>query len=147
MKAVQQPCADPYWKTRYKGASEDIIFLTLNDKVQALIETMNKLVFKAGYPVSDMGVYVQPIVQGTSIHVEFNLPYDPANAVEAEQVRKLIPGAAPKPCWPKGAFFSRPYGENSGMIMNRDAANKVVLTRLKNLFDPNHVMNPGKIGF
>jgi FAD/FMN-containing dehydrogenase len=31
--------------------------------------------------------------------------------------------------------------------MNRDAANKMVLTRLKDLFDPNRVMNPGKIGF
>jgi FAD/FMN-containing dehydrogenase len=146
LKAVQQPCADPYWKTRYKGASEDIIFLTLNDKVPGLIETMDKVVFNAGYPVSDMGVYVQPIVQGTSVHVEFNLPYDPANAAEAELVRKLSL-AATKALLAQGAFFSRPYGENSGMIMNRDAANKVVLTRLKNLFDPNHVMNPGKIGF
>jgi glycolate oxidase len=47
----------------------------------------------------------------------------------------------------QGAFFSRPYGENAGIIMNRDAAHKAVLTKLKNLFDPNKVMNPGKIGF
>jgi FAD/FMN-containing dehydrogenase len=145
MKAVQQPCSDPYWKVRYKGASEDIMFLTLNDKVQEMVDTMNQVAEKAGYPVSDMGVYVQPIVQGTGIQVEFNLPYEPGTT-EAEKVRKLS-CAATKALMAKGAFFSRPYGENSGMIMNRDAANKVVLTRLKNLFDPNHVMNPGKIGF
>jgi hypothetical protein len=146
MKAVQQPCADPYWKVRYKGASEDVIFVTLNDKLPALVETMDKVVFNAGYPVSDMGVYIQPAVQGTSIHCEFNLPYDPANAVESAQVKKLALTAT-KALIAQGAFFSRPYGENAGMIMNRDAANKVVLTRLKNLFDPNHIMNPGKIGF
>jgi FAD/FMN-containing dehydrogenase len=145
MKAVQQPCPEPYWKVRYKGASEDIMFLTLNDKVQTMVDTMNLMAEKAGYPVSDMGVYVQPIVQGTGISVDFNLPYEPGTR-EAEKVRTLST-AATKALMANGAFFSRPYGENSGMIMNRDAANKVVLTKLKNLFDPNRVMNPGKIGF
>jgi FAD/FMN-containing dehydrogenase len=146
MKAVQQPCPDPYWKMRCKGASESVFFLTINDKVAGLIETMDKTVFNAGYPVSDMGVYIQPVVQGTGVHVEFNLPYDPANSGEAEQVRALAI-AATKALMAQGAFFSRPYGENAGMIMNRDAASKVVLTKLKNLFDPKHIMNPGKIGF
>ena len=146
MKAVQLPCADPYWKTRYKGSSEDIIFLTINDKIQGMVDTMNKLAEKAGYAVTDMGVYVQPIVQGTGVHVEFNLPYDPDNAAEAATV-KALSSAATKALMNQGAFFSRPYGQNAGIIMNRDAANKVVLTKLKNLFDPNRVMNPGKIGF
>jgi FAD/FMN-containing dehydrogenase len=146
LKAVQQPCEDPYWKIRYKGASEDIMFLTINDNVQNCVDTMNKQAEKAGYPVSDMGVYVQPMVQGTGISVEFNLPYDPESAVEAEKVKGLA-SAATKALMAQGAFFSRPYGENAGMIMNRDAANKMVLTRLKDLFDPNRVMNPGKIGF
>jgi FAD/FMN-containing dehydrogenase len=47
----------------------------------------------------------------------------------------------------KGAFFSRPYGENTGIIMNRDAATVGVLNKLKKMFDPNRVMNPGKAGF
>jgi len=47
----------------------------------------------------------------------------------------------------KGAFFSRPYGESAGMILNRDAATVGVLNKLKNMFDPNHVMNPGKVCF
>jgi len=60
MKAVQQPSAEPYWKTRYKGASEDIFFQTINDKVGDLSDTMFKVVEKAGFPASDMGIYVQP---------------------------------------------------------------------------------------
>ena len=33
----------------------------------------------AGYPASDLGMYIQPVVQGTGYHCEFNLFYDPAN--------------------------------------------------------------------
>jgi FAD/FMN-containing dehydrogenase len=47
----------------------------------------------------------------------------------------------------KGAFFSRPYGESAGMIINRDAATVGVLTKVKKIFDPNNVMNPGKLCF
>jgi FAD/FMN-containing dehydrogenase len=47
----------------------------------------------------------------------------------------------------KGAFFSRPYGESARMIINRDAATVAVLTKLKKMFDPNKVMNPGKVCF
>ena len=46
-----------------------------------------------------------------------------------------------------GAFFSRPYGHNAQMIMNRDAASVDVLKKLKQIFDPNGVMNPGKLCF
>lgn len=146
MKAAQQPCPDPYWKLRARGASEDVLFLTINDNVQNTIETMNKVAEKAGYPVSDLGIYIQPVVQGTSVHCEINLPYDKANNSEAAQVKNLAL-AATKELMAQGAFFSRPYGETAGMIMNRDAASKAVLAKLKNLFDPNGVMNPGKIGF
>jgi FAD/FMN-containing dehydrogenase len=146
LKAVQQPCGEPYWKLRYKGASQDVFFLTINDKLEAQIEVMNEMAEKAGYPTSDMGVYIQPIVQGTGCHCEFNLFYDPRNTSERNRVRELN-NAAVKALMAKGAFFSRPYGENAGMIINRDAASVSVLNKLKNMFDPNNVMNPGKVCF
>jgi FAD/FMN-containing dehydrogenase len=46
-----------------------------------------------------------------------------------------------------GAFFSRPYGEEAGMILNKDAATVSVLQKFKKIFDPNNVMNPGKVCF
>ena len=146
LKTVQQPCAEPYWKLRFKGACEDVMFLTINDKLEGLITAMNELADKAGYPTSDMGAYIQPIVQGTGYHIEFNLFYDPRNTSERNRVRELN-NAAVKALMAKGAFFSRPYGENAGMIINRDAASVSVLNKLKNMFDPNNVMNPGKVCF
>jgi FAD/FMN-containing dehydrogenase len=146
LKAVQQPCPEPYWKLRYKGACEDIYLLTIHDKLEGIIGAMNDLAEKAGYPSSDMGIYIQPIAQGTGYHCEFNLFYDPANSSELKRV-KTLSAAAVKELMAKGAFFSRPYGESAGMILNRDAATVAMLKKLKNIFDPNNVMNPGKVCF
>jgi FAD/FMN-containing dehydrogenase len=146
LKTVQQPCAEPYWKLRYKGASEDVMFLTINDKLEGLITAMNELADKAGYPTSDMGAYIQPIVQGTGVHCEFSLFYDPDNKEEAKKVKELS-AAAVKNLMNKGAFFSRPYGDNAKAVFNRDAATVAVLNKLKKMFDPNKVMNPGKVCF
>jgi FAD/FMN-containing dehydrogenase len=146
LKTVQQPSEEPYWKLRYKGGCEDILFLTINDKLEGQIGAMFDTVKKGGYPSSDVGVYIQPIVQGTGVHCEFNLFYDPANASEVNRVKNLT-NMAVKALLAKGAFFSRPYGENSKMIMNRDAATIAVLNKLKKMFDPNYIMNPGKVCF
>ncbi len=146
LKAVQRPSAEPYWKLRYKGACEDVLFLTINDRIEGQIAVMNELAEMAGYPTSDMGVYIQPIAQGTGLHGEFNLFYDPENAGEANRVKGLA-AAATRDLMAAGAFFSRPYGENAGAIVNRDAASLAMLNKLKDIFDPNHVMNPGKACF
>jgi len=146
LKAVQQPSGEPYWKLRYKGACQDILFLTIYDKLEGQIGVMNELAEEAGYPVSDLGIYIQPIVQGTSCHCEFNLFYDPGNPNELTRVKELSTSAV-KSLMAKDAFFSRPYGDSAGMVFNRDAATVAVLNKLKNMFDPNNVMNPGKVCF
>ncbi|MFC1900023.1 FAD-binding oxidoreductase [Chloroflexota bacterium] len=146
LKAVQNPSGEPYWKLRYKGSCQDTLFLTINDKLEAQINAMNNLAEKTGYSVSDMGVYIQPIVQGTGCHCEFNLFYNPENLSETNRVKELSASAV-KTLMANGAFFSRPYGENTGMITNKDAATVSVLSKLKYIFDPNHIMNPGKAGF
>ncbi|MFH0810981.1 MAG: hypothetical protein V2A77_11035, partial [Pseudomonadota bacterium] len=61
-------------------------------------------------------------------------------------VRKLT-AAAVKDLMAAGAFFSRPYGETAGMIINRDAATVAALKKVKSITDPNYVMNPGKLCF
>ncbi len=146
LKAAQQPCANPYWKLRPNGACQDIFYLTLREKLEGQIATVADLAEGAGYAAASVGVYIQPIVQGTSYHCEFNLFYDPANARERNRVQALASSAIPN-LMAKGAFFSRPYGENARMILNRDAATVSVLHTFKKIFDPNNVMNPGKVCF
>jgi FAD/FMN-containing dehydrogenase len=146
LKAVKKPSGEPYWKLRYKGACQEIFFLTINDKLEGQIEAMEDLADKAGYTASDMGVYIQPIVQGTGCHCEFTLFYDLGNSRELSRVKELSVAATGK-LLAKGAFFSRPYGESAGMILNKDAASVAVLNKFKKIFDPNKIMNPGKVCF
>jgi hypothetical protein len=146
LKASQAPSAEPYWKLRTKGASQDIFCISNFQQVGELIEVMYKAADKAGYPVPDLGVYIQPIVQGVNYHVEFNLFYDPANPKESGKVRGLISGSV-NPLIASGAFFSRPYGETARSILNKDAATVLALRKVKTILDPDHVMNPGKLCF
>jgi hypothetical protein len=146
LRTVQKPSGEPYWKLRYKGACQDIFFLSISEKLPDLIETMNLEASKAGYPASEMGIYLQPGVQGSSYHCEFNIFYNSENRSEVNQI-KQISVSATLALTAKGAFFSRPYGPNTRAIMNRDAASVIALTKVKKIFDPNNVLNPGKLCF
>jgi FAD/FMN-containing dehydrogenase len=146
LKLAQQPSADPYWKLRPHGACQDIFYLTIREKLAGQIEAMADLAEEAGYATSSLGVYIQPIVQGTSYHCEFNLFYEPASGRERNRVQSLA-SLAIQHLMARGAFFSRPYGDTARMIVNRDAATVAVLHTFKKIFDPNNVMNPGKVCF
>jgi len=146
LKAVQKPSEEPYWKLRSKGACQDIMFLTIQDKLEDQVRVMNGLDDKSGYAASNLGAYIQPVVQGTSYHCEFNLFYDPTAATELSRARELS-SSATRGLMAAGAFFSRPYGEDAGVILNKDAATVSVLHKFKKIFDPNNVMNPGKVCF
>jgi FAD/FMN-containing dehydrogenase len=146
LETVQQPCADPYWKLRYKGAFEDILYLSLQEKIANQVKLMYAAADEAGYPASDVGVYLQPIVQGVGYHCEFTLFYDPDNCVDADKVKGLSESAT-RTLMANGGFFSRPYGPNTWAIFNHDSASVSVLNKIKSIVDPNGIMNPGKICF
>jgi len=146
LKMVQRPSDEPYWKLRYKGACHDIFFITTYDKLEGQISLMHELANEFGYPASDMGIYLQPIVQGANCHCEFNLFYDPQNPSELNRVEELSSFAVTA-LMATGAFFSRPYDRSARMIVNRDAAYVEALNRVKEILDPNRVMNPGKLCF
>ena len=44
-----------------------------------------------------------------------------------------------------GAFFSRPYGTWAQLVRTRHAESIIALRKVKGIFDPNNVMNPGKL--
>jgi FAD/FMN-containing dehydrogenase len=146
LEAVRRPSEEPYWKLRYRGACHDVFFLTINDRLPELIEIMVDAAYTAGYPVSDMGVYIQPLVQGSNLHCEFTLFYDPENEKESNRIKELASSATER-LMAAGAHFSRPYGGNAPAIMNRDAATVAALKKVKNMLDPDNIMNPGKLCF
>jgi hypothetical protein len=146
LEMVQKPSDDPFWKLRVKGACQDIFFISNYDSVPGLVDFMYEDATNVKYPISDMGVYIQPIVQGCNFHCEFNLFYGLNNPHETEKIRNLTNNSL-EGLMSRGAFFSRPYGEMAGVVMNKDAATVEALKKVKFILDPQHIMNPGKLCF
>ena len=146
LKVLKNPSKETYWKSSFKGAFQDIFFLTTLDKTPSFINKMSSLSEPYGYPNSDIGVYLQPVHQGTACHCEFIIPYHPDNGREVSKIREFYPVASQE-LLNMGAYYSRPYGIWADLAFNRDAHTTMTLKNIKNIFDPNHVMNPGKLCF
>jgi hypothetical protein len=140
------PSPEPYWKLRAGGGCQDIPFLAPMGKVPDLVDVMKREAATSRFPLSDLGVYIQPVCQGHGHHCEFSLFHDAAAEPERSKTRDLYLSSATV-LMDHGAFFSRPYDLLAEKILNRDAASHDALRKLKALFDPDNVMNPGKLCF
>ena len=146
LEALLNPSKEPYWKLGHQGGCQDIFFLTTLNRTPEFVRTMFSAAEACGYPTSEIGVYIQPVHQGASCHCEFSLPFDPGDPKEVIRVRTLFTRASEE-LSKQGAFFSRPYGIWANMAYNRDAQTTGVLKKIKGIFDPNNIMNPGKLCF
>jgi FAD/FMN-containing dehydrogenase len=144
--AMLNPSPEPCWKLGYKGGCQDIFFVTTLDRTPEFVRTMYSVAEAHGYPTSEIGVYIQPVHQGASCHCEFSLPYDRNNPGEVTRMREFYARASEE-LLKQGAYFSRPYGIWADMAYNRDAKTTILLKKIKGIFDPNNVMNPGKLCF
>jgi FAD/FMN-containing dehydrogenase len=145
-KVLSKPSSEPYWKLKFKGGCHDVFFLTTLDRTPDFVKTMYGLAQSRQYSAEDMGVYIQPTVQGCNCHCEFNLNCDPASKSEMEKVRILVNEDAGVLA-NMGAFFSRPYGEWVNFAYGRATETVVAQRKVKNIFDPNGILNPGKLCF
>ena len=138
------PSDEPYWKLRYKGGCYDIFFLTTFDKAPEFISATSAMVRSNHHPIEDLGVYIQPLVQGTSCHIEFNLYTDPSKQNELSRAKWLV-NEGSRDLAKKGGFFSRPYGAWVDFAYDGAAETIVMQRKVKNIFDPNGIMNPAKL--
>jgi FAD/FMN-containing dehydrogenase len=143
LQALGEPCREPFWKLRHRGSSADIFFLTTLDRSPEYVSLMHAEARETGFPAADIGTYIQPVQQGRSCHVEFNLTFNPGNGSEVARARRTFEQAS-KALMSKGAFFSRPYGVWAELVRDQCVENVAALRKVKHIFDPNNVMNPGK---
>jgi len=146
LEAVLNPSGETYWKMMYKGSCQEIFFISTLEKAQDFVQAMYKVIDGLGYPSSEMGVYVQPVHQGSSCHIEFDLPFDRSNSKELARMQDVYQKASAE-MNNQGAYFSRPYGIWSEMAFNRDARSTEAIKKIKGIFDPNNILNPGKLCF
>jgi FAD/FMN-containing dehydrogenase len=136
---------DIYWKDRLKGASSDIFFITTMNRTSRFVEAMHQEVIKASLATDDMGIYVQPIENGRACHLEFMLPYDPADRDDCSRMR-ILHGSASRRMYGLGALFTRAYGPWAEMVASGSAVQFQTAKMVKDVLDPKNIMNPGKLG-
>jgi hypothetical protein len=127
-------------------SQHEIFFLTTLDDAPKYIETMFGLGREFGSGADRIGVYIQPQHQGVSQHVEFTIPFDASNRKEAVTAARLFLEVSEE-LVAQGAYFSRPYGPWADLVYSRDATATRVLHTVKQIVDPNRIMNPGKLCF
>jgi len=145
-RIINRPSDTPYYKNKIKGAFTDIHFLSTMDKAGLFVGVMSDLLSENGIPVSEFSIYIQPILFGRACHIEFSLFYDPEDnesARETERLQLLASEELAK----TGAFYSRPYGCLSDIAYARCNDTVTVLKKVKHIFDPDHVLNRGKLVF
>jgi len=135
-----------YWKNRLRGACQDLFFIARPKKTPEFVEIMDQVAAKHGYPISDIGKYIQPIEHNRACQVEFSLFYNPEDEQEKALITELNREAA-LALMNAGAFFTRPYGQLAPIVYERAASYTTALKRVKNVFDPNNIMNPGNLCF
>lgn len=132
-----------HWKLRRAQQVRELLFLCPLSRFPAYVRQMAALVARSPVPDLEYGVYVQPAVQGRAAQCTFVLPVDARNraAVEALFVEAF------EASMDAGAFFSRPYGQWARRVYERYPDGAATLRRLKQVFDPAAVLNPGKLCF
>jgi FAD/FMN-containing dehydrogenase len=110
------------------------------------VDIVESIAPRYGYPVEDIGSYIQPIEHNRACQVEFTFFYDDTNE-EAEARIEALYGDAAKALISEGALFTRPYGMLAPMVYERATNYVMALKRVKNIFDPKNIMNPGNLCF
>ncbi|MEI6127378.1 MAG: FAD-binding oxidoreductase [Pseudomonadota bacterium] len=137
---------EPYWKFRAKGASKEIFFLTQLQRAPEFLGVIQKIAAEGGYPISDIGLYLQPKQNGRAFYLEASFPYDPASPLEKSRVETVHHNVS-KALVQQGAFFYRPYGQWADFVYSRTGNLHGTLKKIKKILDPKNIMNPGKLGF
>ena len=140
INSINESTSQP-WRMRLKGGYQDIFFLTNFEKIPEFISKVEAK-FK-----NDLGVYIQAINQGTAYHCEFDLFYDPNNEGATEDIKNKFIEIS-NDLMDSGAFFNRPYGIWAENVYKRHSeGTRIALKKVKKIFDPNKVLNPGVLCF
>ncbi|MBD3227958.1 MAG: FAD-binding protein [Candidatus Lokiarchaeota archaeon] len=144
---VLEEAAPQPWRLKYLGGCDNIFFITTLDKTKDFKKIMFDVAREEGFNESNIGVYIQPMIQGCNVHCEFDLYYDPKNDKENRLAKKTFLRAS-EALIDSGAFFNRPYGIWADMIYPKTQDLVIEsMKKVKDIFDPNNILCPGVLCF
>ena len=124
------------WKMR-KGACRDILTTFPPSRAPAALELLR-------HDFPDAGFTVLPQVLGRAFRIECDLFLE--NAPDALKGTDERIFRAQQELLAAGAVFERPYGRLRELVYT-DATATDAMQRLKRIFDPDNVLNPGRLCF
>ncbi|MFW9969173.1 MAG: FAD-binding protein [Candidatus Odinarchaeota archaeon] len=140
LKFINNPDNNP-WRLRLRGGYQDIFFISNYEKINHFISFVEQQVS------NNLGIYIQPINQGTSYHCEFDIYYNLDDEKEILDVKNKFLRTSIQ-LMDSGAFFNRPYGLWAKEVYKRhEDSTQIALKKVKKIFDPNNILNPGVLCF
>ena len=138
-----RPCGETDWRDGLSGGCLSIFFQSTLDRMPGLLQVFEQTAIEAGVDASEIGVYIQPMVQNHACHMELMIPCDPGSTEKSERLRALERQATIR-LMGAGAFFSRPYGSASELVWTQNPGNTRLVQIIKGIFDPNRVLQRDK---
>lgn len=139
---MQTDLPQQHYKDRLGASVDEIFFLTQTNQAERFVKSFAQSHGASGNTLP-VAVYIQPRVQSSSAHVELTTFWDDSDSGGGLRQAAFHRDAS-HALSDEGAYFSRPYGIWKDIAYQRDAQIVPHLRRVKDMFDPNAVMNPGK---
>lgn len=131
---------DESWKLR-RGGVKEIDFLSPVSATAELTKRLSESL--ANIKECDKSIIVFPQVQGRAFRVECSL----FHTIDTENNAENAINKAARELAAEGAYFDRPYGNLAELVYEADPVSTETLRGLKNIFDPDGILNPGKLCF
>lgn len=134
-----------YWKNMLRGKVLQVLYKTTSKKIPDLCRVYEESIASAGIKNAVSGFYIQPVEYGRAYHCEHHFYYGDGgdkNKKITEAYRKIVTALNAN-----GAFFSRPYGDSAEITFDKTGGYREAVRKVKNIFDPAGIMNPGRLSF
>ncbi len=142
---------DPHPKYSDKSIAVEIFYVTTLDRVASHVQAVTEVLEQANFPVDRMQLYVQPVIQARATHLEFSLiadkPSSSRDSATSYHNVELIGRKIARYAVSHGGFFSRPYRLVSEVAFQGHDVYMDGLRKIKNIFDPNAILNRGELCF
>ncbi len=146
--SLQQPWPEDraFWKHLFMGNCHDISFHTTYNRIPQIAQEITVFLSEKNIHENDFGLYIQPLENGRAYCCRYHLYYDPADQKQKQKMGELDRDINRR-LFLAGTLFNTPTENQSSLTYSHDTINTDTLKKVKDIFDPNSIMNPGKLCF
>jgi FAD/FMN-containing dehydrogenase len=130
---------------RYRGGCGYIACMASNSQLRTFYKLTMQAAGTNGSGEEELGWMIMPLNFGGSYYFEPSVYYDPADEQQTKKAKQLFKHIS-ETLIRAGGFFPRPYPMWAEAVYSRMGAYHRKIKMLKDLYDPNNIMNPGKLG-